>query len=93
MIRPHTRRRERIELPVWQSTCVICGEPFEVATDGGITSKSFAVTTCPAHRMTPSERAKLRFAKAEKRRAVFEAIKQKKLAGQVKATEKESTDG
>ena len=48
-------------LAVWQGMCVVCGAPFEVKTvrtrdlEG---SKCFTVTTCPAHKPTPSERPK-----------------------------------
>jgi len=62
---------------------VICGEPFQArlpmkyttAEQGG----SFNMTTCPSHRMTPSEIGRLRAAKADKRRALFEVIKRDKL--------------
>jgi len=62
-----TRDGRNIVLAVWQSTCVVCGEAFEVATPASIKTveqgrRSFETTTCPAHRLTPSEVAKLRFA-------------------------------
>jgi hypothetical protein len=82
--REHTRRDGRpTVLAVWRSKCVICDEAFEVATPRGVKaveqSKRFEMTTCCAHRMTPSETAKLRFAKRDQRRAVFEALKRHKL--------------
>jgi len=40
----------------------------------------FDVVTCPAHRMTTSEWAKLRYARQGKRRQTFEQIKAAKLA-------------
>ena len=77
--RDHTTRDGRsVVLALWQSTCVVCGNPFEVTMRSSISSvegsNSFEVTTCPAHRMTPSEVSKLRFAKAADRRALFEAM-------------------
>jgi len=48
---------------------------YTTAEQGG----SFNMTTCPSHRMTPSEIGRLRAAKADKRRALFEVIKRDKL--------------
>ena len=80
-----TRDGRSVVLAIWRSMCVICGDPFEVTTPSSISSVegsgSFLVTTCPAHRMTPSEVSKLRFAKAADRPAVFEAMRRRKLAG------------
>jgi hypothetical protein len=47
------RRKDGTEtaIKVWQGSCVVCGAPFEVATPQNATgSKSFATTTCQAHR-------------------------------------------
>jgi hypothetical protein len=79
-----TQGGQATRLAIWQSTCVVCGGPFEIATRFRASSVDdsewFRVTTCPAHRMTRSETQKLRFAKAATRRAVFENIQQQKLA-------------
>jgi hypothetical protein len=77
-----TRSGAQISLAVWEAPCAVCGAPFQIATPTGVagSAKTLGAITCRAHRMTPSEVAKLRFAKAEKRRDVFEAIKRKKLA-------------
>ena len=82
--RPYTTRDGRSTvLLVWQSTCVICGKPFEITTPSGVKavkqSASFGMTTCPEHRLTPAEVGKLGVAKKDKRRAVFEALKRRKL--------------
>ena len=70
-----TRDGRSVVLAVWQSTCVICGDPFEVATPSSVSSvegsKSFLVTTCPTHRMTPVEVSKLLFAKAADRPGIM----------------------
>ena len=83
--RGYANRDERsVALALWQSTFVICGGPFEVALPSSISSvegsNSFLTTTCPAHRMTLSEVGKLRFAKKADRPALFEAMRQRKLA-------------
>jgi hypothetical protein len=72
------------ELAVWQGDCVVCGGPFEVKTPAGTIraeqSKSFESTTCPAHKMTPGEVSRLRFAKPGERPTVFGRIKAAKLS-------------
>jgi hypothetical protein len=83
--RDHVTRDERpIALALWQSTCVICGGPFEVTLPSSIASiegsNSFLMTTCLAHRMRPSEISKLRSARKGDRRLLFEALRQRKLA-------------
>lgn len=80
--RDHTTRDGRqIVLTLRETPCVICGAPFQVPTPMGVRSaeqsSSFLTTTCPAHRMTPAESA--RIARANDRRAVFGFIKQNKL--------------
>lgn len=83
--RPYTTRDGRpILLAVWETPCVICGEPFQIALTPNIASveksRSFEVTTCPAHRMTPDERWRLKKrCKPSARRKKFEAIKKAKL--------------
>jgi hypothetical protein len=78
-----------IVLGLWQSMCVICGDPFEITLSSSILSvdrsNSFLATTCPAHRMTPLEASKLGRTKAADRPAVFEAIRQWKLAADAQA--------
>jgi hypothetical protein len=71
-------------LAVWQTPCVICGEPFEILStrvtraDQGHFKK---LVTCPRHRMTLSESTALRFARGDKsRRLVFEMIRRDKLS-------------
>jgi hypothetical protein len=65
----------------WQGTCVICGAPFEVTAPQNITgSHSFAATTCPLHKLTPKEVARLRFAKPAERQSIWQAIKADKIA-------------
>ena len=79
--RDHVARDGRhITLAIWQTACVICGNPFQISAPLSGRSNALEVVTCPAHRMTPSEAGKLRFAKALARPAVFEAIKRAKLA-------------
>ena len=83
--REHSTRDGRtVSIAVWRSACVICGGPFEVATPIGVKavgqSRSFETTTCSEHRLSPSEAARLRFAKREKRRALFEAMRRQKLS-------------
>jgi hypothetical protein len=83
--RERTRRDgTQLELAIWESRCTICGAPFEIATASSAKSveqtKRFLTTTCPAHRMTPSEVGRLRSAKRDQRRSVFEAIKATRLA-------------
>jgi hypothetical protein len=71
-------------LAVWETHCVVCGAPFQAATPGKVTareqSSTFNCTTCPRHRMTPTEISRLRRAKATDRRAIFEEIRKAKLA-------------
>ena len=85
-----TRDGRAIALAVWETPCVICGEPFQITIPMKCTtseqSKSFEKTTCPEHLMTPYESGRLGAAKADKRRALFEVIKRDKLiasAGQL----------
>ena len=79
-----TRDGRLVDIVHWQSSCVICGGPFEVTTTAGVSSSdgshSFELTTCPTHRMTPAEVSKLRRAKKDTRRTVFESIRRRKLA-------------
>ena len=78
-----TRAGKPTVLAVWETPCAVCGAPFQIMTPTTATgekTKSFTSSTCPVHRMTPSESMKLRYAKTEKRRDVFEAIKRMKLA-------------
>lgn len=84
-VRPYVNRKgESAPLAVWRSSCVICGEPFEITIpsrcDSPDKSKSFAITTCLVHRMSPSEAMRLRYAPAAERKGVFEEIKAGKLA-------------
>jgi hypothetical protein len=70
-----TRDGRTVLLSVWQSSC---GDPFEVTTPSSVEqSNSFLQTTCPAHRMTPSEAGRLRFAKKGQ---APEGIRTRKLA-------------
>jgi hypothetical protein len=83
--RCHMTPKGRVtRLAIWQSACVICGGPFEIATRFRASSidddQSFRLTTCLEHRMSRSETQKLQFAKATTRRAVFENIQKQKLA-------------
>jgi hypothetical protein len=79
------KRADGIEvaIKIWQGSCVVCDSPFEVTTPQGVTraeqSRSFEVTTCPAHRLTSGEANKLRFAKPSIRKAVFAAIKANRM--------------
>jgi hypothetical protein len=63
---------------------VICGGPYEVFTFLDPLAvlnypKAFEVVTSPAHRMTASEFAKLRYAPSDTRRQAFKRIKAAKL--------------
>jgi hypothetical protein len=73
-------------LAVWETPCVICGAEFQVATPPAFVSaeqsKSFLMTTCPAHRMTPSETGQLRRAKVGDGAALFEQIRCEKVAAE-----------
>ena len=82
--RPYVNRKgESAPLAAWQTPCVVCGAPFEITIPAKYNSpdksNAFQMTTCPDHRMTPSETAKLRFTPSDKRRAAFETIKTAKL--------------
>jgi hypothetical protein len=83
-VRAHiTRDGREMVLAVWETPCVICGEPFEILSTMKVTSAAEGhnfqkLVTCPAHRMTMSESTALRFA-GDYRRVVFEAIRRKKL--------------
>jgi hypothetical protein len=84
-VKPYVNRAgKNVGLAEWQSNCVVCGKTFAVYTPGHCTSgeqsKSFETTTCPEHRMTPSEVSRLRFAKADDRCNVFASIKAQKLS-------------
>lgn len=64
----------------WRSVCVVCGGDFEILARSA--SSNFSTTTCPAHRMTPREKAQLRGSHSKghaDRLAAFEAIKARKL--------------
>jgi hypothetical protein len=82
--REHMTRDGGRVVAVWESPCLICGEPFTITTSPGITSveqsNSFSVMTCREHRLWPMESQKIWLAKPEDRREVFEEIKRKKLA-------------
>jgi hypothetical protein len=75
-----------VKLAEWEGMCTICERPFRLMTPLGVCSagqsKSFNTATCQAHRLTPSESAKIRFAKKGMRAEVFETIKRKKLAAE-----------
>jgi hypothetical protein len=79
-----TRRGRATRLAIWQTACVICDGPFEIATRFRASSidddPGFRLTTCLEHRMSRPETQKLRFAKATTRHTVFENIQQQKLA-------------
>jgi len=80
--REHINRDGRqVWLATWETRCVICDAPVTVTTrdDGDTSSGSFSVTTCPQHRVTPTETAKLRWARKDARKDVFEQIKVDKL--------------
>src|ERR1700730_1690444 len=74
-----TRDGRQMKLAIWESACTICGASFHVGTLETVFSsqgsRSFSKATCPAHRLTPSEVSKIRFAKKDNRLAVFETIK------------------
>jgi hypothetical protein len=74
------RDGKQIDFAVWEGRCVICRKPFLVKTllDAKQSTK-FQITTCPAHRMTRSESARLRNAKGDKRNKLFASIKRGKL--------------
>jgi hypothetical protein len=53
--RPYVRKDgTETGLAIWQGTCVVCGEPFEVTTPAAAVrvehSKAFGATRCPQHR-------------------------------------------
>ncbi|MGA2637428.1 hypothetical protein [Methylocella sp.] len=81
-----TRDGRSVKLAQWESACTICGGPFHVTTPAAACSvertKSFTVATCPAHRLTQSERAKIRYSPKQLRADVFESIKRAKLASE-----------
>ncbi len=79
--RPHvTRDGRHIVLATWETPCVICGKPFQISLPTGVRSirqsKGFEAVTCPDHRMTTSEAARLR----HRGKAALTAIKRRKLA-------------
>ena len=82
-VRAHVTRdgREMI-LAVWETPCVICGEPFEILSmmkvERADQCHSWKLTTCPPHRLTLSESTALRFARGDCRRTVFEMIRRDK---------------
>jgi hypothetical protein len=83
--RDHTTRDGRhIILAEWESGCTICGKPFRATTPGNVStveqSKTFQMVTCEAHRMTPANVARLRYAKPADRPAIFEAMKRDMIA-------------
>jgi len=70
----------RSNFPNGKGLARFCGQPFRVKTPLGVNkveqSKTFMLATCPAHRMTPGDAARLRYATTkENRAAVFETIK------------------
>ena len=73
----------QVGLAVWESECAVCGARFQIAAPMGAASieqsASFGLTTCPAHRMTPSEAGRLSVANLDDRRWAFECIKRQKL--------------
>jgi hypothetical protein len=79
-----TRDGRNVALIEWEGTCAVCGRPFRLTTPQGVASadksKSFQTSTCPAHRLTPSEAAKIRFAPNPLRAEIFDGIKREKLA-------------
>jgi hypothetical protein len=82
--REHITRDGGRVVAVWESPCIICGEPFTVTTSPSVASidqsPAFSLTTCREHRLWPYESMKIWLAKPEDRRAVFEQIRAKKLA-------------
>jgi hypothetical protein len=86
--KPYQRKNgTRTTIAVWQGACTICAAPFEVKTPGYVDqpdqSKSFLATTCPDHRLTPTEVARMRFCKAAERQGVFATIKAGKTGSTV----------
>lgn len=74
----------QLTVAYWRGSCVVCGSPYEVFTHLDPLAvinypQSFEIVTCPAHRMTPSEAAALRYSKHGTRRQAFERIKAAKL--------------
>ena len=63
-----TRKGRATRLAIWQSTCAVCGDLFEIDTRFRASSvdadSNFRKVTCLKHRMTSPETQKLRFAKA-----------------------------
>jgi hypothetical protein len=77
--RPHrTRDNREVLLVVWETPCLICGEPFEILSTMKVDQSHFRkIVTCPAHRMTRRESLAMRG--ATNRRATFEMIRRDKL--------------
>jgi hypothetical protein len=96
-LRDHvTRDGRKTKLAVWEGACTICGATFSVAAPVSVFSsqgsKSFSMATCPAHRLTPTEAAKIRFAKKDDRLTVFEGIKKQRLSHDGRSSTEPSTD-
>ncbi len=87
-----TRDGRRVVLAVWETPCVVCGEAFTIATLTRVTSAeknpSFLMITCPNHRMTRREVGQMNWAKANRKTAVFEAIKKAKLSADKRSAAK-----
>jgi hypothetical protein len=73
----------KVNLAEWEGTCTICDKLFRLLAWSDVRSagqsKSLATTTCPEHRLTPSESSRIGRASAKRRPAVFEAIKKARL--------------
>ena len=72
-----------VRLAVWESSCVVCGALFRVktpaATVDGAPSNSFAAVSCERHKFTLAEASRLGRAPLERRRALFEKLRQEKI--------------
>jgi hypothetical protein len=81
-----TRDGATTRVAVWQSTCMICGQPFEITAsrkaNSANGSRAFTKISCPRHRLTVGEAARLSMGGVEARER-FEQIKARKLECEV----------
>lgn len=72
-----------VRLAIWETQCAVCGAPFQVKTPfavvDGAPSNSFTQVNCPRHKFTLAEASRLGRAPLERRRMVFEKLRQEKL--------------
>jgi hypothetical protein len=82
-VQRHETRDGRISrVAMWESTCMVCGQPFEITAsrkaNSANGSRAFTKISCPRHRLTVGEAARLSMGGPTARER-FEQIKRAKL--------------